>query len=513
MRKSLLSLALVATCVGIGSAQDVTFDFSNVSINEASDSKIVLTGTKSGNNVQPLEKAEYQGVTLSFDVNGASTKPAWYASPGDIRTYAKSKITFTAPSGKTVEQIVFTFTSSWGSTNYNNLELSSGSLDPLCSADNKPNNGMTVTWTKNSDVNEVTFTVPAAKTFNTANPQFRFIKAVVTIGNGGGQPTAPSAPTISGESNFYGDSTPITITAGANCDIYYTLDGSTPSASSTKYSEAFSISATTTVKAIAVREGLSSEVAEATFTKATPVNVASIEDFLDQESGTVCKFTGTLTVVYQYKGYLFVQDPTGGLQFFTGSISTEYPGTYAMGQSLTGVVASRDVYLNNPQGAVKNFLSTFPTAATGEGYQIDPKVIVADDLTKHLNEYVVLGSQTITKTGNNYFCGSVQLYNRFGLAALTDDIMDSKKDVAGFAVVYNTTPELYYTKIDADGLITGIEGLQEDAAVIYGAEGYIVAPEGAQVYNVAGANAGTENLPAGIYVVVANGRAYKVIVK
>jgi putative alpha-1,2-mannosidase len=55
--------------------------------------------------------------------------------------------------------------------------------------------------------------------------------------------------------------------ADADAKIYYTLDGSTPSASSTLYSQPVNISANTTVKAIAISNGKSSFVDEASFVK------------------------------------------------------------------------------------------------------------------------------------------------------------------------------------------------------------------------------------------------------
>lgn len=74
------------------------------------------------------------------------------------------------------------------------------------------------------------------------------------------------APVIKGDSTFT-DKVKVTIEAREGCDIYYTNDGSTPTAASTAYSEALTLEATTTIKAIAVKGGITSEVASKTFTK------------------------------------------------------------------------------------------------------------------------------------------------------------------------------------------------------------------------------------------------------
>ena len=73
-------------------------------------------------------------------------------------------------------------------------------------------------------------------------------------------------PVISGDTPFE-TSTEVTITAAEGASIYYTNDGSTPTAASTAYSEALTLEATTTIKAIAVKGGITSEVASKTFTK------------------------------------------------------------------------------------------------------------------------------------------------------------------------------------------------------------------------------------------------------
>ena len=75
-----------------------------------------------------------------------------------------------------------------------------------------------------------------------------------------------SAPVISGTSPFT-DTTSVTMSAESGAEIHYTVDGSSPTVSSSLYSSAISLSATTTVKAIAIKDGVSSSVASKTFTK------------------------------------------------------------------------------------------------------------------------------------------------------------------------------------------------------------------------------------------------------
>ena len=84
--------------------------------------------------------------------------------------------------------------------------------------------------------------------------------------NGGSQTV--NAPTISGTTPFE-ETTQVTMSAESGAEIRYTTDGSTPTTSSTLYSSALTLSATTTVKAIAVKNGTFSSVASQTFTKSS----------------------------------------------------------------------------------------------------------------------------------------------------------------------------------------------------------------------------------------------------
>ena len=79
-----------------------------------------------------------------------------------------------------------------------------------------------------------------------------------------------ATPKLPKEGKFSGTKT-ITITCSTKgASIYYTTDGSTPSAGSKLYTEAFTISATTTIKAIAIKDGWNdSAIASATYTKSS----------------------------------------------------------------------------------------------------------------------------------------------------------------------------------------------------------------------------------------------------
>jgi uncharacterized protein (TIGR03118 family) len=85
---------------------------------------------------------------------------------------------------------------------------------------------------------------------------------------------AAAAPAFSPAAGAYTSAKTITITdATKGAAIYYTLDGSTPTAKSTWYTKPFSVTKTTTVKAIAIATGFTnSPVSSATYTiTATPV--------------------------------------------------------------------------------------------------------------------------------------------------------------------------------------------------------------------------------------------------
>ena len=75
-----------------------------------------------------------------------------------------------------------------------------------------------------------------------------------------------SAPTFSGATQFT-ESTPVNMNGPAGAEIRYTTNGSTPTAQSTLYSGPLTLTETTTVKAIAIKDGQSSSVTSRTYSK------------------------------------------------------------------------------------------------------------------------------------------------------------------------------------------------------------------------------------------------------
>ena len=83
---------------------------------------------------------------------------------------------------------------------------------------------------------------------------------------GGSNSESVAAPVISGE-NPFDESTEVSISGPDGAELRYTTDGTAPNAESSLYSEAITLTDTATVKAIAIKNGESSEAATKVFTK------------------------------------------------------------------------------------------------------------------------------------------------------------------------------------------------------------------------------------------------------
>ena len=121
----------------------------------------------------------------------------------------------------------------------------------------------------------------------------------------------PATPTLPTGGDFY-NSKFITIKAASGAVIYYTTDGSTPTTASTLYTSAFTIgslavqSTSYTINAIAVKNGMTSDVASQTYTcyrrVATPTATASGNKYSASRTITLACTTENATIEYKVGG-------------------------------------------------------------------------------------------------------------------------------------------------------------------------------------------------------------------
>lgn len=207
-------------------------------------------------------------VSFTTAKNGASTAPAYNSNNKDLRLYYGSggnggSITLTPAEGVTITGFVMT-TSTSPSVKYT---VDGGAATSVSASSN--------TYTV-SGISATTSLM--IQNVNTTNTQLRIKTIEITYTAAAA--TKCEAPTFSvEEGTFYDASIEVELactTEGAA--IHYTLDGTAPTASSTLYENAIEISETTTIKAIAVKDGLdNSDVASATYTKGETVEGYEID--------------------------------------------------------------------------------------------------------------------------------------------------------------------------------------------------------------------------------------------
>lgn len=188
---------------------------------------------------------------------------------------------------------------------------------------------------------------------------------------------------------------------GADGTIYYTLDGSTPTASSNEYDNTTGIliedgNGAVTLRVIAISGTEESAIAQATYT--FPVNVADIAGFRGGSNGVLYRITGEVTVLHRnsFRNRHFVRDSSGSLTIWDedDKIVTEYED----GDNVSGFVGTRST-VNSGAIIVLNAAAD-PGEAESSGNDTSPVLITLDNLDlSYTGNLVQIENVEFTSTG------------------------------------------------------------------------------------------------------------------
>lgn len=356
LRYSLLSL-LVLVCGSAFAQKTVIFDATVDSYgnNETTDD-IVLTK---------------DGVTLAVTQGN-------FGNGSQFRIFKGQSITVSAESGN-VTSIVFTCTAS------NTTKYGPGCFAQL---DGYTYDEKVGTWVGSAP--EVTFSA--------ALNQVRATKIEVTVAEAG--QVIISKPAVSGAEYFL-ETTEVTLEA-AEGDIYYTIDGTEPTAASTKYEAPFTLDASATVKAIAVKDGKSSDIAEKTFEKIS-VNDIVIGSTLNMKEDAkwqrVTLFNAE--VIYASGAQVYLRQGVDAAIFY----GLGFPSDLKRGDIISGQIIVDYTLYNEMPEFKKNALTDVSALTITEGEEeIKPISATIDDLKSGLYKCndVIIEGQIVNEDGNNY---------------------------------------------------------------------------------------------------------------
>jgi len=370
------------------------------------------------------------GVTFSFEGGSTPTRMWSYNGGGQLRVYKGAVLTFTAPAGKIITSMVF--------------DIAQGTYE----AGNGTWDATTGTWT-GSEESAVVNVAADSKT-----GQIRTI--LVALAD---KPSVVvEAPVITPATGTYSEAQTVTITAAEGNSIFYTLDGTDPSDASTLYEGPFTVSETTTIKAIATNDD---DVASAVATSEITImpTYKSIAEMLAVITTT------KVEVAYEFEN-LLVQGVNGANVYVHDGANAFliycYDSNLKKGDKISGKVTGQIYLYNNlPEISLTGDKWAGVTVAS-EGNEVVPAVKTIPELTKDIvNEFIRLeGVSFSLASGSNYTftdgSNSINIYEKNLLKDVTFST-EEKYNINAFVSIYKETIQLSITSADDVELITELK--------------------------------------------------------
>ncbi len=332
------------------------------------------------------------------------------------------------------------------------------------------------------------------KVTSSANLQIKTIKIYYRAA------TAVAKPTISGDENFV-TSTTVTISHADADHIYYTIDGSTPTTGSTEYTAPFSLTATATVKAIAVKGSDESQVAEKDFTKVSALSTMADVLAAAGESETAINVAisdWVVTAVSGGQAWIAAPDNLKGILLYKSGHG------FAAGNKLNGVVVGTKIKLFNDYPELTSLVASDVTVTTADAITARTTTIAA--LTSgHPTEQgtiVKLENLTYTASSTSFSDGenAIQIDSKLYSPALVDGATYTITGVVEY-LASNVIKIMPRSADDVEGgaslpEVTGLEALKAEATGV----SYLLNLTDAIVTLVDGNNAFIEDATAGALI-------------
>ena len=265
----------------------------------------------------------------------------------------------------------------------------------------------------------------------------------ITWSTGGSTGQTVATPTFSPAAGTYGEAQNVSIacsTQGAT--IYYTTNGNAPTTSSSVYSSPITISQTTTVKAMAVKAGMTnSSVATATYTIQPLPTITTIDDLWDFADSVGSSTPNQVNANVNFNNWyvtgvrssqVCVSDGQEGFVIYQSGHG------FVAGDKLNGTVACKVLMYQNHYAEIMGVKATDLTVTSGQEMPV-LTTSIGELTTRNYGTPLDLGTLTYDGSKFNEESGySITPYNNFNLNPNPISNLESGKEynVKGVYIIY-----------------------------------------------------------------------------